>query len=173
MEPSIKKEIEISNEEILKHIKEIVKPENLDTLTARKVRGELEKSLNLPNDFLLHKKTEINNMLDDFISKIDGENSTKVYSNTHEYFDGPINSKVDPDYKSFQNKVQNDKISTKRKQESMMSIDEFLEKAKIINLEIEGSGTKIPITPRKFSTGSVGWHFGNKIPLPVGNDTEW
>ncbi|KAH8740340.1 apicomplexan specific protein [Cryptosporidium ryanae] len=174
---TVKKEVEISNKEILKHIKKIVKPENLDILTSRKVREELEKSLGLPDDSLLHKKTEINSMLDDIILEIENRQTKKnIFTGSKEYKteddDISINSKVEQEDENFQNKFEDDRMSTKRKQASMMSTNDFLEKAKVINFTIDGSDITIPVKPRKFSTGSVGWYFGNKISLPVGDEDE-
>ncbi|KAL7069445.1 hypothetical protein ACR3K2_00430 [Cryptosporidium serpentis] len=61
------------------------------------------------------------------------------------------------------------KKSTKPKETSIMSIDEFLEKAQVLSLTINNSKTKLAATPRQFSTGSVGWYYGNKVSLPVGD----
>ncbi|EEA07823.1 uncharacterized protein CMU_028970 [Cryptosporidium muris RN66] len=61
------------------------------------------------------------------------------------------------------------KKSTKPKETSVMSIDEFLEKAQVLSLTINNSKTKLAAAPRQFSTGSVGWYYGNKVSLPVGD----
>lgn len=47
----------------------------------------------------------------------------------------------------------------------------FKEKAKPIRLQLVGSDDVITLTPRTFSTGSMGWFAGNAV-LPVEIDGE-
>lgn len=154
--------INTSIEEIKTHLNKIVKSDNLNTLTPKKVREELEKALGLPYDSLKSRKSEINDLIDTIILEIK-ENNEKAHTNNEEkYHNLDANS-------SNLNK-QNDRAK-KRKQISM-TIEEFLEKSQVLSLTINGSNEKLTISPRQFSTGSVGWYYGGKVPLPVGDDLE-
>ncbi|OII74663.1 uncharacterized protein cubi_00216 [Cryptosporidium ubiquitum] len=175
--------INTSIEEIRTHLDKIVKNDNLHTLTPRKVREELEKALGLPSDSLKSRKSEINDLIDTIILEIKEKNSTyfsmepqendtsiihkksteKTHTNNEEQYNN-----IDVD--SSKTTKQSEK-TTKRKQASM-SVEEFLEKSQVLSLTINGSNEKLAISPRQFSTGSVGWYYGGKVPLPVGNDLE-
>lgn len=185
MEAHFKKEsphYDASIEEIKAHLGRIVTYDSLDTLTPKKVREELERALGLPLDSLKHRKSEINDVIDTIIFELkEGKSmrnsiecvekraSTFLEINTKETHTSVKEQPDSPENNSPKAKL-NEKV-TKRKQVSM-SVEEFLDKSQILSLTINGSNEKLAISPRQFSTGSVGWYYGGKVPLPIGNDLE-
>lgn len=174
--------VNTSAEVIRTYLNKIVTNDNLDTLTPKKVREELEKALGLPLDSLKPKKNQINDLIDAIILEIKEKNSTnspieQITNNVSnvDYKDEETNANNDEEHSDLNINIpeitkQNGK-ATKRKQISM-SIEEFLEKSQTLSLSINGSSEKLAISPRQFSTGSVGWYYGGKVPLPVGDDLE-
>ncbi|EAK88384.1 apicomplexan specific protein [Cryptosporidium parvum Iowa II] len=174
--------VNTSAEVIRTYLNKIVTNDNLDTLTPKKVREELEKALGLPLDSLKPKKNQINDLIDAIILEIKEKNSTdspieQITNNVSnvDYKDEETNANNDEEHNDLNINIpeitkQNGK-ATKRKQISM-SIEEFLEKSQTLSLSINGSSEKLAISPRQFSTGSVGWYYGGKVPLPVGDDLE-
>ncbi|KAK9174414.1 DEK C terminal domain protein [Cryptosporidium meleagridis] len=174
--------VNISPEVIRTYLNKIVTNDNLDTLTPKKVREELEKSLGLPLYSLKPKKNQINDLIDTIILEIKEKNPTNSpvkqamnsASSANDKDEG-TNGNNEEEHNGLNINIpeitkQNGK-AIKRKQISM-SIEEFLEKSQTLSLSINGSSTKLAISPRQFSTGSVGWYYGGKIPLPVGDDLE-
>ncbi|CUV04164.1 unnamed protein product [Cryptosporidium hominis] len=174
--------VNTSAEVIRTYLNKIVTNDNLDTLTPKKVREELEKALGLPLDSLKPKKNQINDLIDAIILEIKEKNSTnspieQITNNVSNvnYKDEETNANNEEEHNGLNINIpeitkQNGK-ATKRKQISM-SIEEFLEKSQTLSLSINGSSEKLAISPRQFSTGSVGWYYGGKVPLPVGDDLE-
>ncbi|TRY53579.1 Uncharacterized protein CTYZ_00003809 [Cryptosporidium tyzzeri] len=174
--------VNTSAEVIRTYLNKIVTNDNLDTLTPKKVREELEKALGLPSDSLKPKKNQINDLIDAIILEIKEKNSTnspieQITNNVSNvnYKDEETNTNNNEEHNDLNINIpeitkQNGK-ATKRKQISM-SIEEFLEKSQTLSLSINGSSEKLAISPRQFSTGSVGWYYGGKVPLPVGDDLE-
>lgn len=174
--------VNTSAEVIRTYLNKIVTNDNLDTLTPKKVREELEKALGLPLDSLKPKKNQINDLIDAIILEIKEKNSTdspieQITNNVSnvDYKDEETNANNDEEHNDLNINIpeitkQNGK-ATKRKQISM-SIEEFLEKSQTLSLSINGSSEKLAISPRQFSTGSVGWYYGGKVQLPVGDDLE-
>mmetsp|Transcript_10218 Transcript_10218/g.16464 ORF Transcript_10218/g.16464 Transcript_10218/m.16464 type:complete len:137 (-) Transcript_10218:24-434(-) len=56
-------------------------------------------------------------------------------------------------------------------QKSCMTKEEFIEAAKELRFELEGS--KFSGDARAFSSGSSGWYLGGKIPIIVNGKTLW
>ncbi|KAH8584712.1 apicomplexan specific [Cryptosporidium sp. chipmunk genotype I] len=175
--------INTSIEVIKTHLNRIVTNDNLDTLTPKKVREELEKTLGLPSDSLKTKKSEINDLIDTIILELTEKDSINSSSGLSEKNAPNIHKKnlgesdINEEEQSSNLSAEAPKITKqsgkapKRKQISM-SIEEFLEKSQVLSLNINGSSEKLAISPRQFSTGSVGWYYGGKVPLPVGEDSE-
>lgn len=178
MEANIKEEkphSDVSIEEIKTHLSKIVTNDNLDMLTPKKVREELEKALGLPFDSLKHRKNEINDMIDIIIFGLkEGtsmHNSIECAKNTSRIHEEDAGDAHSSNKEPNSPKAKPNEKSTKRKQVSM-SIEEFLDKSQVLSLTINGSNEKLAISPRQFSTGSVGWYYGGKVQLPVGDDLE-
>ncbi|KAF7456129.1 hypothetical protein HWI79_3289 [Cryptosporidium felis] len=169
----------LATDELIRHLNNIVKLERLDTLTPKKVREELEESMGLPFDSLKSRKYQINELLDSIISELrDNQDNSfssgcegngvkgHIQTNSEEY---SSNKETVINSDEHNPKSVEDKKSSKRTHISM-SVEEFLEKSKALNLFINESETKLTISPRQFNTGSVGWYYGGKIPFPVGDD---
>ncbi|KAJ1605395.1 apicomplexan specific protein [Cryptosporidium canis] len=167
----------ITAEEIKAQLKKILTNDNLDTLTPKKVREELERVFNLPSDSLKYRKDEINQLIDTIIlepQEASLNNMACKKNSTRSDINVESNTNHEELSDNFDYNNPNANLcgrSTKRRQVAM-SIDEFLEKSQILSLTINGSNEKLAISPRQFSTGSVGWYYGGKVPLPVGDDLE-
>ncbi|KAJ1611699.1 apicomplexan specific protein [Cryptosporidium canis] len=169
---------DITAEEIKAQLKKILTNDNLDTLTPKKVREELERVFNLPSDSLKYRKDEINQLIDTIILEPQEASLNKMACKKNSSTPSDIKVDSNTNHEELSDNLDNNDPnanlcgrSTKRRQVTM-SIDEFLEKSQILSLTINGSNEKLAISPRQFSTGSVGWYYGGKVPLPVGDDLE-
>lgn len=173
----------------------MVTEETLPTLTRRLVRTNLENYFALPEDALLSRKQEINDLLGQVMSQIADQEAaaptTKQSTTTkesgmttrkrksevvHEDEDDE-DAEMEDDESSSDMETSRSRrakkkpaakgraLSMKKVQGSLMTKEFFTEKAQPLESKI--GPLSFTMAPREFSTGSCGWFYGSKHEFEI------
>ncbi|PHJ21703.1 apicomplexan specific protein [Cystoisospora suis] len=150
-------------------LREIVTVESYGTLSRKAARYELEKKMGLKEDDLKPFKDELSVLLEKIVDDItanlaDDSNDKADDSDTAEAEDGEPGEKK-PKTTSMPKNL-------KKLQASLMSRNDFLEKAPVLASRV-GDDFSFEMKPRTFSSGSCGWFYGAKVPIKVGKQEVW
>mmetsp|Transcript_8953 Transcript_8953/g.18066 ORF Transcript_8953/g.18066 Transcript_8953/m.18066 type:complete len:194 (-) Transcript_8953:211-792(-) len=169
------------------HIAEILKGAELEELSAKKVREEVEQRMGLEPGALKSQKATISALIDEVLN----ENPPKEESAAEEE---EQEEEEEEDEKPAKGKKRTAEAApeegkqpkstcrtrsggeapknVKKMQESMkMTSAKFLRDGPTLKIDLCGNELQGP--PRTFSSGNKGWYMNGKVEIPVGNTTVW
>eukprot|EP01068_Selenidium_serpulae_P014887 Selendium_serpulae@DN6156_c1_g1_i6.p1 len=178
-------------------LREILRSDNIASMTKRKSREELERRLDLPQDALVARKADLTEIIDRIVTEITQANDTEetaeqdiadpaVADNASDAEEkGRVAKSEQDDSESEGADDESDESSdsgrrkrktTKRAaqpkkrlkalQSRLMTRAAFLDTA--APMDVAMGPLTYQMAPRCFSTKSVGWFYGSKVQIPVG-----
>ncbi|KEP62991.1 UNVERIFIED_CONTAM: hypothetical protein HHA_216410 [Hammondia hammondi] len=153
-------------------LREIVTLETYGSLSRKVARYELEKRMGLKEDDLKPFKDQISVILEKIVDDITADQENDESGKSDES-DADKAETREPDSKKQKtgNNVNAPK-NLKKLQASLMSKNEFLDKAPVLASRI-GDELLFDMKPRTFSSGSCGWFYGSKVAIKVGKQEVW
>eukprot|EP00918_Siedleckia_nematoides_P094501 GHVU01207523.1.p1 GENE.GHVU01207523.1~~GHVU01207523.1.p1 ORF type:complete len:346 (-),score=81.98 GHVU01207523.1:123-1160(-) len=158
---------DITTEQLDSALRTIVTPDTYATLTKRKAREQLEAHMGISPGTFESRKREVGAIIEKIVEEIRPAESEAGGSSAGG--DGGSESGGSSKRKRKQAKTTTaaPKRRGKKEQRDLMSKQEFLDQAEGFRCNI--GGNELTIEPREFKTGSVGWGYCGKLPIPIGS----
>lgn len=154
------------------HIKALLEGQDLTTLSLKEVRTRLETKLGKPAGSLDVAKAELKVLVAAEMKRIQEAAESSSSSSSDEAKKPGAESKqgtkrsAEPDPQPTKKKGRQSKgAPVSKKQGSLMSRKEFMEKAKGCTVNI--GNTEVQVPPKAYSTGSSGFYANTKVTLMV------
>ncbi|EDO06539.2 hypothetical protein BBOV_II005890 [Babesia bovis T2Bo] len=170
--------------EIVKSLRNIIKYESLEHSNLLSIRNELAKRHPNAESYFETHKEEINGLIVDVLkclhsegelsynvksevveTSVKVENDANVPISTMEKVNSEPNPKVTTSTSDAGEDVEQLAKRARKNQSSIMTREEFSEKAHTITVQIENTVFKVP--SRVFSTGSCGWGLNERVTIEV------
>lgn len=153
-------------------LREIVTLETYGSLSRKVARYELEKRMGLKEDDLKRFKDQISVILEKIVDDITANQANDDLDKSDEPDDGKEDDAGPERKKQNTGKNATAPKNLKKLQSSLMSKNEFLDKAPVLASQI-GDELLFEMKPRTFSSGSCGWFYGSKVAIKVGKQEVW
>jgi len=176
----------VSPAEMKGHITEILKGSELDNLSAKKVREEIEQRMSLEQGALKPEKDTISKLIDEVLSEQETKDEPEDEDDEEEEEEEKpkkgqkrkaADSEPEPGKQPKSTCVTRSgeeppkKLKEEQAKMKGMSTSKFLSSGP--TLEIDLCGNKLSGPPRTFSSGNKGWYMNGKVEIPVGDKMVW